>query len=165
MRYIWWRLCEVLRKKYLTGETFLKAKLSGGWIYEVISQRVMRVVCGRMLSWKAHVLLLSPAYLYVWNEDINVWLCTQQAHQGVMKVCVEGGVITKISWFCEHCNGLILHFITHCFMVLACFRVGIVYIHYKSSYFKILIHNKKNCSKRVYHGTKRTKCLKLSPNK
>ena len=39
-----------------------------------------------------------------------------------------GGVITKINLFCDCYNSLLLHFITHYFLLLACFHVGIVYI-------------------------------------
>ena len=39
----------------------------------------------------------------------------------------EGGD-TKIRCFFEHYNGLLLCFITHCFLLLAYFPVGIVYI-------------------------------------
>ena len=72
-----------------------------------------------------------------------------------------GGVITKISYLCYHYNGLLLHFITHCFLLIACFRVGIVYIPVKKLIFKIRTNNQKISRKHVDIGTKRPKRLKL----
>ena len=71
-------------------------------------------------------------------------------HTTVTSGGLKVGGITKISFFCEHYNGLLLNFITHCFLLLACLRVGIVYILVKKIMFSILIHNQKNFVVNVY---------------
>ena len=74
-------------------------------------------------------------------------------------------MITKLGCFFEHCNGLIFHFNTHCYLFLACFSIGITYIPVQKLFFLILTHNpKKLCRKRVDTGTKIPKLLKLSSN-
>ena len=74
-------------------------------------------------------------------------------------------MITKISYFYEHYNGLLLHFISNFFLLLACFPLGIVYTPVKKLILLILTHNKKLCRKHVDPGIKNPKWLKLSPNK
>ena len=92
-----------------------------------------------------------------WNRSY-----TQYTHQGVREV--GWGVTTKISCFCENSNVLIIHFITHCFLLLDCFSVGIVYIPVQNVIILILTHNQKLCRKYVDLGTKGPKWLRLSPN-
>ena len=55
--------------------------------------------------------------------------------KGVVEVGGWGGGTTKISYFFDHYNGLFFHFIPHCFMLLDCFHVDILYIPVKISYF------------------------------
>ena len=47
-----------------------------------------------------------------------------------------------------------LHFIIHCYVLLACFPEGIVYIPVQKLTFSILSHNQKICRKRVDIATK-----------
>ena len=55
---------------------------------------------------------------------------------------VMGVMITNINCSCENYNDLI-HFITHCYLILACFPVGIVYIPVQKLIFSILTHDQK----------------------
>ena len=77
----------------------------------------------------------------------------------------RGDMITQISCFFKHYNGLLVHFITSYCILLACFPVVIVYIPVQKVVFLIFTYNQKLCGKHVDPVTKSTKSLKLIPNK
>ena len=126
MRYIYWILCGVGRQEYLTVETFLRDTSSRGWGDEVCKHRVLRGGCDRPLIWRESVFLCSPDCIYLCNYYIDVLEYTQQVHEVGREVGGLGGVITNIIWFCEHYNGLLLHLITHIFLLLDFFYVSIL---------------------------------------
>ena len=64
------------------SDTFLKVTSPWGWVYEVYNQRVMSSGCDKLLHWGNPVLLCSTDFIFVCNDDINVWECTKQVHQG-----------------------------------------------------------------------------------
>ena len=53
----------------------------------------------------------------------------------------RGGMITNLSFFCEHYNGLPLYFINRCYLLLGCFSVGFLYILEQKLIFLILTQN------------------------
>ena len=60
-----------------------------------------------------------------------------------MELGGRGAVITKIRWFYEHYNGIILHYTTHYNLFLACFPVDFLYIPVQKFIFLILTHDSK----------------------
>ena len=60
-----------------------------------------------------------------------------------------GGVITKLSWFCVHYNGIILYSTMHCYLFLACSYVGFLYIPVQKL-IKKLSHNPPNSVGNMY---------------
>ena len=58
-----------------------------------------------------YIFIFYPAYLCVYIDEVKLWEWTKQAHRGGMEVVK--GMITKLSLFYEHYNGVFLHSITH----------------------------------------------------
>ena len=70
-----------------------------------------------------------------------------------------GGAITKIRCFCEHYNGPLFYFITHSFLILACFCVGIVYIPIQNMIFLCSYVTKKTLQETCRSWYKKSKMV------